>query len=110
MNVIISALGLALMVLGAVEVVRWLGFRLHNRSGPGEMILLVLPSGSEDCEGLLRAAGERVEWMALRPGCRLVCVTKDPVAREVAVRLQERYQNLEICGRPEECLGREKAR
>lgn len=110
MNGIVYALGLLLMVLGAVEIVRWGSFRLHQPGETGQMLLLVLPKDGQDCEGLLRAAGERAEWMALRPPCRLVCVCRDPEAREIAARLQERYQNLEICEELEECLETKKAR
>lgn len=98
-----------LMVLGAVELVRWLCFRLHNRShgeGQGGMALVVMPKSAEDCEALLRAAGERLEWMALKPPCRMVCL--DPgsqEAREIALRLSLRYRELEFC-RPEELVMR----
>lgn len=50
LRVIGYSLGAGLMILGGVELVRWLCFRLARGRGAGEMILLVRPTGPEDCE------------------------------------------------------------
>ena len=48
LRVIGYSLGAGLMILGGVELVRWLCFRLARGRGAGEMILLVRPTGPED--------------------------------------------------------------
>lgn len=105
------ALGLGLMVLGAVELIRCFSFWLHSAGGSrkdgqtGQMALVIVPKGPEDCESLVRAGGERVEWMALKPPCRLVCLDGgDPKTGEILDRLSLRYRNLER-RRPEELPG-----
>ena len=108
---IFYALGLGLMLLGAVELIRCFSFWLHNghraQSGgpPGQMMLVIAPRGPEDCESLVRAGGERVEWMALRPSCRLVCLDDgNPETEEILERLSARYRDLER-KKPEELPG-----
>lgn len=94
-NVVLMLAGLVLMALGAAEAVRWAGSR-RLRVGKacwGQAVVLVLPEGPEDCECLIRYAGEQ-----LRGDCRFLCVVKDTESREIARRLSERYKGLEVCG------------
>lgn len=104
---------LLLMVVGAVELLRWLCFRLHSSSGSldgrAAMALVVFPDSADDCESLVRAGAQRVEWMSLKPPCRFICLAEQgSEAWEIAARLAERYGNLELCGPQElaELLGR----
>lgn len=101
MNVILYAIALALMVLGAVELVRWFCFWAHSLGGEpeekGQMALVVIPAGAEDCEALIRVAGERLEWMSLKPPCRFICVAPGGEAGKIADRLALRYKGLESC-------------
>lgn len=119
-------LGGALMVVGAVELLRRLSFWLHNGGAPGpqpgqgklaqselaegkfeecKFALVVQPAGPQDCEALIRAGGQRVEWMALKPPCRLICLDSgDPEVRAIAARLALRYPGLELCA-PKELPG-----
>lgn len=98
LRVIGYVLGAGLMILGGVELVRWLCFRTF-RGGRGrdmgEMVLLVLPKGPEDCEALVRAAALRVDWMALRPPCRLACLDPGGETGEILERLQRESHSLE---------------
>lgn len=89
-------LGVGLMIVGGVEVIRWLCFRLCR--GGGEMVLLVRPTGPEDCEALVRAAAMRVDWMALRPPCRLVCLDPGGEAGEILRRMEKSRHSLELAG------------
>ena len=102
--------GLLLMVLGAVELLRWLCFRLHSSGGALDgqlscrpaMALVLFPPGAEDVENLVRAGAQRVEWMSLKPPCRFICLTgEDAESQEIGAGLAEQYRNLELC-RPEE--------
>lgn len=97
MNVVLMLAGLLLMALGAAEVVRWAGLRRFKKAGacPGQAVVLVVPSGPEDCECLVRYAGEHMRWSG---SCRMLCVVKDPESREIARRLGEHYKGLEVCG------------
>lgn len=101
MNMILYAIGLALMVLGAVELVRRFCFWVHSLGEEpeenGQMALVVVPAGPEDCEALIRVAGERLEWMSLKPPCRFLCVEPGGEAGEIAERLVQRYRGLELC-------------
>lgn len=110
MKYLIFGCGLLLMIMGAVELLRWLCFRLHSVGGPpsgeAEMALVLFPAGARDCESLVRAGAQRVEWMALKPPCRFICLTgTDPEAQKIAARLAEQYGNLELC-QPEELAER----
>ena len=102
MNVVFYVAGMALMVQGAVELIRTLVFWWHRPGGPGgskkegRLVLLVLPDGEEDCEAMVRVAAERVNWMSLRPPCRLVCL-EFPQTREVLDRLSWDMPGLERC-------------
>lgn len=97
MNVVLILAGLALMALGAAEILRWVSVWLFGKAKAcaGQSVLLVLPKGPEDCESLIRAAGERLRWGG---DWRVLCVVKDGESREIAKRLGERYKGLEICG------------
>lgn len=108
MKYVVFGGALLLMVLGAVELLRWLCFRLHSAgSSPAgqnkpAMALVIFPAGAGDLESLVRAGAQRVEWMSLKPPCRLICLTgRDGEGRAIAARLAEQYGNLEHC-RPEE--------
>ncbi|ASB39879.1 hypothetical protein I5Q82_14045 [Acutalibacter muris] len=98
MNVVLMLGGLLLMAIGTAEIWRWAGGRRMSKTEKacrGQAVVLVLPEGPEDCECLVRCAGERL----LQGGdCRFVCVVKDPESREIGLRLRERYRGLEICG------------
>lgn len=97
-NLILYGAGLVLMVLGAVEVIRWLSVRAHMgtaRQTSGQIALVVCPTSPEDCEALVRAAGESLGWTALP--CRLICVDcGDGEARQIVERLKLRYRELEL--------------
>ena len=101
LRVIGYGLGAGLMILGGVELVRWLCFRLARGRGAGEMILLVRPTGPEDCEALVRAAALRVDWMDLRPPCRLACIDPGGETGAILERLERQCHSLERLG-PEE--------
>lgn len=96
-NVILYALGAGLMILGGVELVRMLAFRLNRSGGPGKgaMALVVCPQDSESCEALVLAGLERVRWMDLRPPCRLVCL-ENAQTQAILERLAKTYQELEL--------------
>lgn len=98
MKWILLGLGTVLLVSGAVELLRRLIFWLRrDRYGAGEMVLVLIPAGAEDCESLVRTGAQRVEWMALRPPCRLVCLAEPGSEAEAIVRrLQEEYPWLEL--------------
>ena len=99
MNVILYALGAGLMIVGAVELVRMLAFRLNRTggSGKGSMTLVVCPQDPETCETLVLAGLERVRWMSLRPPCRLVCLYEgNGECREILDCLAKTYQELEL--------------
>lgn len=98
MKWILLGLGTVLLVAGAVELLRRLVFWLRrDRYGEGEMELVVIPAGPDDCESLVRAGAQRVEWMALRPPCRLVCLAEPgSQAEAIARRLQAEYPWLEL--------------
>jgi len=87
------------MALGAAEVLRWAGTRVWGRARTcaGRAVLLVMPKGPEDCEGLIRAAGERLRWSD-SGDWRILCVVRDRESREIAARLGEQYKGLEVCG------------
>lgn len=90
-------LGVGLMIVGGVELIRWLCFRFCRGSGRmGSMVLLVRPSGPEDCEALVRAAAMRVDWMDLKPPCRLVCVDPGGEAGEILRRMEKSCHSLEL--------------
>lgn len=93
-NVVLMLAGILLMAVGAAEILRW---ALVRRDGPcgGQTVVLVLPKGPEDCECLIRHAGENRRWGG---GCRFICVARDPESRDIAGRLGERYKGLEVCG------------
>ena len=96
MNIAVLILALALMALGAGELMGWAVERAfgHGRC-KGRSLLLLMPEGPEECEGLIRqaeASGERF---------RILCVVGDPESREIALRLRESYKCLEVCA-PEE--------
>lgn len=98
MNVVLMLAGLLLMALGAAEVVHWAGsrrLRKEKKTCCGQAVVLVLPEGPEDCECLIRYAGEQMRWGR---SCRFLCVVKDTESREIARRLSERYKGLEVCG------------
>lgn len=95
MNMVLMGAGLVLMALGAAEAVRWAVLRVLKGSPRGRAVILLMPEGPEDCEGLIRAAGERARWAG---GGRMLCVVKDRESREIAERLRGRYKGLEVCG------------
>lgn len=101
MNIFLFAAGLFLMVLGAVELIRWLSFWLYRgaRQG-GKLALIVMPQGPESCEALVRTALRRVEWMELRPQCRLICL-QDQRTQEILSRLMDSHPELEACVKEE---------
>ncbi len=97
--------GAALMIVGAVELIRLLVFRLWQPKGAkGFLALVVVPSGAEDCEILVRAAAQRAGWMDLEPPCRLICLDMDGEAGEIVRGLRETYPGLELLG-PKELSG-----
>lgn len=97
MNVVLMCAGVVLMALGAAEAVRCAAQRILKGGGDsrGQAVVVLLPEGPEDCEGLIRTAGERTRWSG---GCRMLCVVKDRESREIAERLMGRYKGLEVCG------------
>lgn len=96
-NVVLVCAGVVLMALGAAEAVRCAALRLlkGGRESRGRAVIVLLPQGPEDCEGLIRTAGERMRWSG---GCRMLCAVKDEESREIAERLRGRYKGLEVCG------------
>ncbi len=97
-NVVLMLCGLLLMAIGAAEVLRWAKGLCRGRIGRncrGQAAVLVLPEGPEDCECLVRCAGERLRQDG---DLRFICVAKDPESREIAKKLRERYRGLEVCG------------
>lgn len=97
MNVLLMCAGVVLMALGAAEAVRCAALRVlkGGRGSRGQAVVVLLPQGPEDCEGLIRTAGERTRWSG---GCRMLCVVRDDESREIAERLTGRYKGLEVCG------------
>lgn len=108
MKIIGIGLGAALMIFGTVELIRRLCFWLCNAGGCGEsslrgcLALVMIPAGPEECEALVRAGAQRVEWMALKPPCRMICLDDgSSETRAITARLSLRFRGLETC-RPEE--------
>lgn len=83
---------MVLMVIGAVEIIRWICFRLW-RPSHGRLELVARPQGPEDCEDLVRAAAQRVEWMEL--DCTLVVETGKGT-EEIVERLRGEYPWMEV--------------
>ncbi len=96
MNIVVLILALLLMAMGAGELIRWAGERaFRSECCQGRTLLLLLPEGPGDCEGLIRQAGARFDRY------RMLCVAGDRETREIAEKLMEEYKTLEVCG-PEE--------
>lgn len=96
-NVVLMLAGILLMAMGAAEILGWAGLRgqRDKKLCRGQTVVLVLPKGPEDCECLVRYAGENARWSG---GCRFICVVRDPESRDIAGKLSERYKGLEVCG------------
>ena len=90
---------MALLVLGAAELVRLVTFWATRPVDGQGLALVVAPAGSDDCEALVRAAAERVRWMGC--GCGLVCLLPgdSPEASSICRFLQLQYPYLRVCKR-----------
>lgn len=97
LSVLGYGLGTGLMIVGGVELIRWLCFRFcRGGREAGDMVLLVRPSGPEDCEALVRAAAMRADWMDLKPPCRLVCLDPGGEAGGILRRMEKSCHRLEL--------------
>ena len=112
MELFLWGLGALLAAIGLAELLRWLLFWVWRPVRPTELWLVVAPQNGEECETLLRAAVERVEWLNWKGPCSVLCVNReeDPHVEAVCKILERRYPTLRLCKKEERVydIGRER--
>ncbi len=101
MELFLWGLGIFLAAVGLVELLRLGVFWLCRPQRPAGLWLAVAPRDGEECEHLVRAAAERVQWLGWRGPCTLLCVNGegDPHIEAVCKILERRYPFLRLCKR-----------
>lgn len=72
----IVAVCAVLMILGVSELVRLLVFWWTKPLTDKQFSVVVTPKSAEECEAVVRAAAERMRWLDMKGGYKLVCVNR----------------------------------
>lgn len=76
MNIIMAVVCAVLMILGVSELVRLVTFWWTRPLTEKGFTVVVSPESGEDCECVIRAAAERLNWLNMKGECRLVCLNR----------------------------------
>lgn len=73
MNVVVFCFCLVLMILGISELCRLIVFRVTKPLTRGGLTVVVQPKTADECEMMLRAAVERIQFLDFSGPCEILC-------------------------------------
>lgn len=98
LQIIFSALGLFLFVLGCIELARIINLSIYKSKNKNLMLLVTIDSKDTDVEFLLRSAIAKSKWMGLDYK-RIICLDcgMDEESRKICEIIIKDYPSIELC-------------
>ncbi len=98
LQIIFSAIGLFLFVLGCIELARIITLAIYKSKNKNLMLVVMIDSNDTDVEFLLRSAIAKSKWMGLDYK-RIICLDcgMDEESRKICEIIIKDYPSVELC-------------